>query len=147
MLFEGRDLWTMADEERAELLGGGIGWVELVAPEATGASMLRHVAMPALRAGGRRGAYARAEWALERVGAAQCAEQVWGSLDRGSERARVALARGIVREPRLLVVDDLAAMLSVRGADAVVELLASLARERGVGVLGSVSDLGATHVG
>jgi putative ABC transport system ATP-binding protein len=143
VLFEGRDVWGMADEERAELLGGGIGWVERVAPEAVGASMLRYVAMPALRAGGRREAYARAGEALEWVGAAQCAGQVWGSLDE-SERARVALARGIVREPRLLVVDDLAAMLSVRGADAVVELLASLAREQGMGVLASVSDLSAT---
>jgi predicted ABC-type transport system involved in lysophospholipase L1 biosynthesis ATPase subunit len=143
VLFEGRDVWGMAEGERAELLSGGIGWVERVAPEAVGVSMLRFVAMPALRAGGRRGAYARAEWALERVGAAGCAGQVWGSLDE-AERVRIALARGIVHEPRLLVVDDLAAMLSVRGADEVVELLASLARERGVGVLVSVSDLSAT---
>ncbi len=143
VLFEGRDVWGMADEQRAELLGVGIGWVERVAPEAVDVPMLRHVAMPVLRAGGRREAYARAEGALERVGAAGCAEQVWGSLDE-SERARVALARGIVHEPRLLVVDDLAAMLSVRGTDEVVELLASLACERGVGVLVSVSDLSAT---
>jgi predicted ABC-type transport system involved in lysophospholipase L1 biosynthesis ATPase subunit len=143
VLFEGCDVWEMADEQRAQLLGGGIGWVERVAPEAVDAPVLRHVALPVLHAGGRGETDARALGALERVGASGCAEHVWGSLSE-LERARVALARGIVHEPRLLVADDLTTMLSAREADGVVELLASLARERSVGVLASVSDLSST---
>lgn len=143
VLFEGCDVWGMADEQRAVLQGGGIGWVERVAPEAVDAPVLEHVAMPVLRAGGRREAHARARRALERVGASGCAEHVWGSLDE-PERARVALARGIVHQPKLLVADDLTAMLSARGAAEIVGVLASLAQERSVGVLASVSDLSAT---
>jgi putative ABC transport system ATP-binding protein len=143
VLFEGRDVWGMGDEQRAELLGGEIGWVERVAPEAVDVSVLEHVAMPVLRAGRRREADARARWALERVGASGCAGHVWGSLNE-PERARVALARGIVHEPRLLVADDPTATFSAREADEIVGVLASLARERGVGVLASVSDLSAT---
>jgi predicted ABC-type transport system involved in lysophospholipase L1 biosynthesis ATPase subunit len=30
VFFEGRDLWGLADEQRAGLLGGGIGWVDPV---------------------------------------------------------------------------------------------------------------------
>jgi putative ABC transport system ATP-binding protein len=58
VFFEGRDLWELADEERAGLLGGGIGWVDLAAPEAVDRPVVDHVAMPVLRAGGRRGAFA-----------------------------------------------------------------------------------------
>jgi RHS repeat-associated protein len=88
VLFEGRDLWAMEDEQRAGLLGGGIGWVDLAAPEAVDRPIVDHVAMPVLRAGGRGWAYARAREALEWVGASRCAEHGWGSLDE-AERARV----------------------------------------------------------
>ncbi len=142
VLFEGRDLWAMEDEQRAGLLGGEIGWVDLAAPEAVDRPVVDHVAMPVLRAGGRGGAYARAREALGWVGASRCAEHGWGSLDE-AERARVALARGIVHEPRLVVADDLTAALSARAADEVGELLARWAREREAGVLASVSSLSA----
>jgi putative ABC transport system ATP-binding protein len=142
VFFEGRDLWELADEERAGLLGGGIGWVDLAVPEAVDRPVVEHVAMPVLRAGGRGGACARAREALEWVGASQCAEHLWGSLDE-AERARVALARGIVHEPGLLVADDLTMALGVRAADEFGELLAGWARERGAGVLASVSSLSA----
>ncbi len=83
VLFEGRDVWGMAEEERAELLGGGIGWVELVAPEAVGASMLRYVAMPALRAGGverhMRGRRRRSSGSGWRSARSRCGE-AWMSL-------------------------------------------------------------------
>ncbi len=144
VFFEGGDLWGMGEEQRAGLLGGGIGWVDLAAPEDVGGPVVDCVALPVLRAGGRREANARARRALEWVGALGCAELGWGSLDE-SERVRVALARGIVHEPRLLVADDLTAALGVREADEVGGLLAGWARERGVGVLASVSSLsGAT---
>jgi putative ABC transport system ATP-binding protein len=140
VLFEGGDVWEMAEERRAGLLGDAIGWVELAAPEAAGSPVLEVVAAPVSRAGGREVALARARRALELAGASGCAGEVWGSLDE-EERARVALARGLVGEPRLLVVDDLTARLSGRAGDELGGLLAGLARERGVGVLASVSSL------
>ena len=142
VLFEGRDVWGMGEEERAGLLGGGIGWVDMAAPAAVDRPVVEDVAMRVLRVGGRRGAVARAREALELVGASGCAGHVWGSLDE-VERARVALARGIVHEPRLVVADDLTVALGGGAADEVGGLLAGWARERGVGVLASVSSLSA----
>jgi predicted ABC-type transport system involved in lysophospholipase L1 biosynthesis ATPase subunit len=136
--FGGVDVWGMADERRAELLAGEIGWVAGAAPELD-VPVLEHVAMPALDSDGQRRARTRAGAALQRVGAPECAGCRWGDLgDR--ERALVALARGIVREPRLLAVDDLTVALGLQEADELGRLLHSLADEGGLGVLASVSD-------
>ena len=69
--------------------------------------MLTSVALPLL---GPRAASARPTPGPARRSSAsaslECAEQYWGSL-ADWERALVALAHGIAREPRLLLVDDL----------------------------------------
>jgi putative ABC transport system ATP-binding protein len=140
--FEGEDLWGFSDRRRSRLLGGRIGWVGHAAPELD-LPMLAGVALPLFAAYGKRESYARAMAALERVGAAECADQFWGSL-ADWERALVALAQGIAREPKLLLVDDLTASLGLGEIDALTRLLDALACERGFGVLMSVSDAGAT---
>ena len=50
---------------------------------------------------------------------AECAGQRWDSLSDG-ERALVAIAHGIVRVPRLLLVDDPTANLGVREREEIV---------------------------
>jgi predicted ABC-type transport system involved in lysophospholipase L1 biosynthesis ATPase subunit len=140
--FAGEHLWDLSPRRRARLLGGQIGWVGHTAPDLD-LPMLASVALPLLGSCGKREAYVRAMYALERVGAEECAEQFWGSL-ADWERALVALAQGIAREPRLLLVDDLTASLGLGEADEIMRLLDTLAKERGFGVLMSVSDAGAT---
>lgn len=142
VLFEGEDLWGFSDRLRSRLLGGQIGWVGATVPDLD-VPMLANVALPLFAKHGKRESYARAIAALERVGASECAEQFWGSL-ADWERALVALAQGIAREPKLLLVDDLTMSLGLGEADEVTRLLDALARERGFGVLMSVSDAGAT---
>jgi predicted ABC-type transport system involved in lysophospholipase L1 biosynthesis ATPase subunit len=140
--FEGQDLWGFSERRRSRLLGGQIGWAGPAVPDLD-VPMLANVALPLFAAYGKRDAYARAMAALERVGASKCAEQLWESL-ADWERALVAVARGIAREPKLLLVDDLTASLGLGEADEVARLLDSLAEERGFGVLMSVSDASAT---
>ena len=140
--FEGEDLWGLSERRRSRLLGGQIGWVGPAVPDLD-VPMLANVALPLFAAYGKREAYARARVALERVGAEQCAEQFWASL-ADWERALVAVAQGIVREPKLLLVDDLTISLGLGEADDVGQLLGALACEREFGVLMSVSDAGAT---
>jgi predicted ABC-type transport system involved in lysophospholipase L1 biosynthesis ATPase subunit len=142
VLLAGSDLWRQSARGRARLLSSEIGWVGHAAPELD-VPMLTSVALPLLGACGKRVAYARAGAALERVGALQCAEQHWGSL-ADWERALVALAHGISRQPRLLLVDDLTMSLGLQESDDAMRLLGSLAGERSLGVLMCVSDAKAT---
>jgi putative ABC transport system ATP-binding protein len=141
--FAGQDVWAMSDVARAELLARQIGWVRREEPELD-ASVLAQISMSLSRAGGRREAYARAERALASVGLAGGGGLSWASLgDR--ERALVAVAAAIVREPQLLVADDLAVGLDAVEVDDVMRLLASLAHKRGLGVLASVGSVGETR--
>jgi predicted ABC-type transport system involved in lysophospholipase L1 biosynthesis ATPase subunit len=140
--FAGEDLWGFSARRRARLLGGQIGWVGHTAPDLD-VPMLSSVALPLFAAHGKRESYTRAMAALERVDASGCADQFWGSL-ADWERALVAVAQGIAREPKLLLVDDLTASLGLEEADTVTRLLDSLAKERGLGVLMCVSDAKAT---
>jgi predicted ABC-type transport system involved in lysophospholipase L1 biosynthesis ATPase subunit len=140
--FEGEDLWGLSDRRRSRLLGQQIGWVGSTVPDLD-VPMLAYVALPLFAAYGNREANARALSALERVGAEGCVEQFWESL-ADWERALVAIAQGIAREPKLLLVDDLTASLGLGEIDDVIRLLDTLAKERGFAVLMSVSDASAT---
>jgi ABC-type cobalamin/Fe3+-siderophores transport system ATPase subunit len=140
---DGADVWECSDRRRSRLLSREIAFVAGAAPELD-VPVLESVALPVAIAGGsRREARVRGMAALERVGAADCAEQLWESL-ADWERALVALAHGIVREPTLVLVDDLTVSLGIEETDELTRLLAGLAKERGFGVLMCVSDADAT---
>jgi predicted ABC-type transport system involved in lysophospholipase L1 biosynthesis ATPase subunit len=138
--FTGEDVWRLSDRRRSRLLSSEIGLVELAAPHLN-VPVLTGVALPLLDRHGRRDAYARAKRALAHVGASECAHQRWGEL-ADSERALVALAHGIAREPRLLLVDDLAATLGIEERAEIAELLCAFAVERGIAVLACAGDSG-----
>lgn len=138
--FAGQDVWRLSDRRRSRLLSSEIGLVERAPPQLD-VPVLTGVALPLLDRCGRRGAYARAKSALAHVGASECARQRWGEL-ADSERALVALAQGIAREPKLLLVDDVAATLGLGERAHVGELLGALAAERETAVLLCAGDSG-----
>jgi ABC-type lipoprotein export system ATPase subunit len=143
--FAGRDVTRISAGERARLLRGPLallttaGWLP-----SPGETVLDHVAMSIGSDGlTLREARRRAHGALERVGAAAvCGEQLTGSLPL-AERARVMLARALVREPRLLVVDEPMPMPSRSERERFCALLRAVARERRAALLMASEDMAA----
>jgi ABC-type cobalamin/Fe3+-siderophores transport system ATPase subunit len=149
--FDGEDMWRSPDaharrarrRRRTRPLSAPIVLVRPTAPEVD-VPVGEGIALPLTGAHGGRVARELAEQALEEVGAKECAQRRWGDLSDG-ERARVAIAQGISRNPRVMLVDDLMATLGLGDTEDVAMLLHSLAAVRGLGVLVGVGDAGATR--
>jgi phosphonate transport system ATP-binding protein len=80
---------------------------------------------------------AEAQAALGAVGLAGKLRTATSQLS-GGEQQRVAIARALVQAPRVLLADEPVASLDPRTANEVLELLAGLARERGIGLIASL---------
>ncbi|HYM46807.1 MAG TPA: ATP-binding cassette domain-containing protein [Solirubrobacteraceae bacterium] len=143
--FDGRALTDMTMTERGRLLREDVA---LMASSDwrpnPGESVVDHV-VTSLGSEGLtvREARRRAFAALERVGvSATGAEEPAGSLSV-SERTLVMLARALVREPRLLLVDEPAVMPSLGDRDRFYALLRALAGERHAALLVVSEEMGA----
>jgi ABC-type multidrug transport system ATPase subunit len=88
----------------------------------------------------RRTARQRRRQVLERVGVGAVGGEPWRNLS-DSERILVAIARAVVCEPKLLLVDDPTAGLDMMERLALLDLLRSIAAATGVAVLISASDM------
>lgn len=77
---------------------------------------------------------------LERVGVREYANALWTDLP-ASVRVFVTIAQALVREPRLLVVDDPIYGLAVTEREAVTGLLREVAERAGVAVLLAVPEM------
>jgi ABC-type lipoprotein export system ATPase subunit len=137
--FEGEDLSRLSEAAQARLRRDRIALVRRAGPRSE-LRMLDYVALPLLVQRGRREANRLADRALQRVGMGQVSGQRWESLSDG-ERAFVAIAHGIARAPRLLLVDDPTANLDLLERDAVLQLLRSLVEEADLAVLMTVPDM------
>jgi ABC-type lipoprotein export system ATPase subunit len=143
--FEGREPASMSKGERARLLRGSIA---LLTPEgwlpAAGETVMDHVAMSVGSAGlSLRESRRRALEALERAGVVGVSAQEMTVSLSPAERARVILARALVREPRLLVVDEPAPLPSLFERERFCALLRSVAHERGIALLVASEELSA----
>lgn len=133
--FDGHDLARMPQDARTQLWRTQIGVVATHLDEAfpnRNVRVIEHVAMPLLADRWKpREALAVARRALETVGAASCSELRPAELSL-AERTRVAIARGLIRDPRLLVVDEPAGTTSPREQDEIRALLQSLGETNGL---------------
>ncbi len=152
VLFAGEDMWRPADARRRRArrrrrrprpLNAPIALVRTAPPDVD-VPVGEGIALPLTGVHAGRRARELAERALEEAGVGECAPRRWSDLSDG-ERARVAIAQGISRDPRVLLVDDLTATLGLGETEDVAMLLHSLAAERGLGVLMSVGDARATR--
>ncbi len=141
--FEGRDIARLSDRERAMLVRTKIGLAPSSWRETRNIRVVEHVALPLLSNGASmREACVKARSALERVGATGRADAPVFELSAG-ERTRVAVARALVRDPVLLLVDEPGLTPSPNERDELYALLRSLGDERGLTLLIASEDLAA----
>lgn len=137
VLCAGRDVWALSDPERAELrrttmavtLQDG-GLIESLT--ATENVLLSTVGLK--RKPGRKVLVQKARDTLATVGLAGRRDNLPRHMSAG-ERQRVALARGLLHEPRLLLVDEPTSALDRHNADAVIELMRDLCDVRSVAIV------------
>ncbi len=133
--FDGQRLDTLSDTKRTELRRTAFGFVfqfgQLV-PELTVAD---NIALPLLLNRVRRNAaYAKADAWLPRLGLDDLGGRRTGELS-GGQAQRVAVARALVAQPKVLFADEPTGSLDTLTGEMVMELLTSLAREEGTTVV------------
>jgi putative ABC transport system ATP-binding protein len=133
--FDGRDVTAMSDAERSALRRREFGFVFQFGQLVPELPCVENVALP-LRLEGvrRREAERRAlDW-LERLEVAGVARQRPGEVS-GGEGQRVAVARALVGEPRVLFADEPTGALDSLNGERVMTALVTAAREAGTAVV------------
>jgi putative ABC transport system ATP-binding protein len=135
VLYDGRELSAMSDAERSALRRTHFGFVFQFGQLVPELSCRENVALP-LRLDGtpRKQAERRADELLEALEVAGVATQRPGTVS-GGEGQRVAVARALVTDPRVLFADEPTGALDSLNGERVMELLTAAARERGTGVV------------
>jgi ABC-type lipoprotein export system ATPase subunit len=146
VLFDGQNLAEMSVVGRERLLRAAIGFVSAddwrPSPKER---VIDYVALslgsdgPALREARR-----RARDVLELVGMAHGADELARSLSVG-ERTRIVLAQALVREPRLLLVDEPAVMPSLSERDELYALMQLVAREQSMTLMIASEEMAPLH--
>jgi ABC-type glutathione transport system ATPase component len=143
--FAGRDLADLRERE----LGEGIGYCRTAFRASAGQHVVDLLAATQLARGiPRSAARSRAWQVLERVDVKECARRTTEELS-GEEIVRIAIARALACEPRLLAIDEPTIGVEPIARDGILALLRSIADE-GVAILASTGEgtgfLGAERV-
>ena len=144
--FDGRELSSLSESQACDYLHRDVGFVYQSPQLMPRVSALENASIKLVLGGmGTREAQAHALPWLERIGIADNARQTPEQLS-GGERQRVAIARALVGEPRLILADEPTGNLDSARSREIVELLRSIAHERGAGVLLVTHDLEAASI-
>ena len=132
VLYEGKDIYTLNEKDLAFFRNREIGFVfqfHHLLPEF---NALENTMMPCLIQGlPKKEAVFRAEAILTLVGLKERLSHKPGELS-GGEQQRVAVARALVLEPKVLLADEPTGNLDAKTGDSVFDLLQELNRIKGV---------------
>jgi putative ABC transport system ATP-binding protein len=133
--YRGRELDSLSEKETSDYLRNEVGFVYQSVQLMPGVSILENAAIKLLLGGmGLRRAREQAVPWLERLGLGERLQDPPERLS-GGERQRVAIARALVGDPKLILADEPTGSLDSRRSLEIVQLLQSIAREQGAGVI------------
>ncbi len=146
VLVAGRDLYELSDRDRTQLRKEMIGFVSPSRRHRSGPQkVVEHVAEPLI--GSRwnpNQADGMARDTLHRVGASRCLDAFMNELSPGEE-TQVALARALIREPQLVLVDEPESVPSPDERTAIRDFLRNLGREAGITLVVASASPGAVR--
>ena len=132
---EGRDCSRLSDGERTRIRLGSIGFVYQFHHLLAEFSALDNVALPQMMAGAPRlQARTRSEALLAQLGLGDRINHQPGQLS-GGEQQRVAVARALANQPRIVLADEPTGNLDPANSGAVFQSLYDLARATGVALV------------
>ncbi len=135
LIYRGRDLSLLRDDELAHFRNHEIGFVFQFHYLLPDFSALENVMLPALIRGWTwEKSHKSAEKLLEMVGLKDRAEHPPGKLS-GGEQQRVAVARSMILEPKLIIADEPTGDLDSHTGGEIEKLLFQLNVERGVSLV------------
>jgi putative ABC transport system ATP-binding protein len=133
--YDGRELLALTDAERSTLRRTAFGFVFQFGQLVPELSCVENVALPLRLDGvGRRAAAARAQEWLDRLEVGAVAAKRPGEVS-GGQGQRVAVARALVTEPRVVFADEPTGALDSLNGERVMELLTEAARETNAAVV------------
>lgn len=129
VLWKGTEMWARTEAERAVLRRRHIGYVPQEQALIEHLTALENVLLPAVPDRREQRLRDRAAALLARFGVEDRIHEIGRSLSTG-ERHRVALARALLREPEILLLDEPTASLDHRRASQIIDLLEDLRTEQ-----------------
>ncbi len=133
--FAGREIASLSEDEASEYLMGEVGFIYQSVQLMARTSVLENAALKLVLGGmGMREAKAHATPWLQRLGLGDRLGHTPEQLS-GGERQRVAIARALAGEPRLILADEPTGNLDSARSVEIVQLLHTIASERGAAVV------------
>ena len=141
-LLEGVPIGRLSARARARRRGNDFGFVFQQFNLLPGRTALENVAAPLMYARGRSvwTRFRRAAEVLEMVGLGDRIDEMPDKLS-GGEQQRIAIARALVRRPRVILADEPTGALDVDTGAEVMSLLDSIASETGASLIAITPDL------
>ena len=138
ILFDGRDLLKLSRRERAKLIAYVPQSISFGAMSVFDTVLSGRVAYFGFRSGQEDEAVV---WRiLDEMGLAEFAERNVEELS-GGERQKIAIARALAQEPRMLIFDEPTGNLDIANEQLIVQQAKKLAGEKGISILTSLHDL------
>ena len=140
----GRDPYSMTPDDRAEFRAETIGFVFQQFHLVPYLTVLENILSPAMATKLNPNVRDRADQLLERFGLTERTGHVPSKLSSG-ERQRVAMARALLNQPKLLLADEPTGNLDQENAEIVLNCLAEFASEGGGVLLVTHDDRAVAH--